>query len=113
MITMVLGGLWHGASVDLRRCGAPCTALPGVYHALARASRPVAVDGTHEAGRSVGGTAVVFYTCHLLGWLFFRAQDPATTMAYLTRARSAIRDPRPAVVPVMALWSLRCRSIVR
>lgn len=67
-ITMLLGGLWHGAAVNF--------VLWGAYHGLLLMF--FRGDGREPADRGVGGRLVRRVCCfHLvvIGWLFFRISD--------------------------------------
>ena len=75
MLTMLLGGLWHGASWMF--------VLWGFYHGLL-----LSLDrryGPGEPRTAVGTWAARFVTFHLvcLGWVFFRSQTPADAWAVL------------------------------
>lgn len=80
MLTMLLGGLWHGASWNFVFWGA----LHGVYlvihHELQRKERPDA--GAVPAWR-LAGQGVLMFTLVTFTWLFFRSPDYATTVTYL------------------------------
>ena len=44
MITMLLGGLWHGAGLDLRRLGRPARPRTSPAHRSLRHKSPKAAD---------------------------------------------------------------------
>lgn len=76
-ITMVLGGLWHGAAWTF--------VIWGAFHGLILVICRLFSKGSNER-KSVGVSLVqVFVTFHLvcLGWLFFRAQNLATIDYYI------------------------------
>ncbi len=71
-ITMLLGGLWHGASWNFVIWGA----LHGLYLVIERLLRPVfaGVYWTKTAfGRVLGGAITYVLVC--VAWVFFRAAD--------------------------------------
>ncbi|WP_307581102.1 MBOAT family O-acyltransferase [Pseudoduganella violaceinigra] len=72
MITMVLGGLWHGASWNFVLWGA----LHGAYLVLARAWQALAGRLGWRGGNAgrLAGWALTFAAV-LLAWVFFRAAD--------------------------------------
>jgi D-alanyl-lipoteichoic acid acyltransferase DltB (MBOAT superfamily) len=91
VITMVLGGLWHGASWTF--------VIWGLLHGLALCAhhawrdlvaRPLGLAGSpatlRSAGRVLATVATFWWVC--LAWIFFRANSPgealAITEAYLT-----------------------------
>lgn len=83
MITMLLGGLWHGAGWAFVIWGVYHGILLIVYGALVVAvPRSGETDTTRWSGRSVGHVlgVVVFFHLTCIGWLIFRAGaigDPA------------------------------------
>ncbi len=111
MLTMLLGGLWHGASWNFVIWGG----LHGAYLALHRAASPALArvrglggDGWGEAltlAGAVGTFALVAFT-----WLFFRSTSFEATQAYLGGLTSAaFGDPRvlrPALVLAMLMLAL-------
>ncbi len=85
ILTMVLGGLWHGANITFVVWGL----LHGVLLAVNRLSHNVAKVHVNEplfAGRSYRLLATVM-TFHLvcLGWIFFRAPDFTTAFAVISQ----------------------------
>jgi D-alanyl-lipoteichoic acid acyltransferase DltB (MBOAT superfamily) len=73
MLTMLLGGLWHGASWTF--------VAWGLYHgAILCAYRIAGVREASPSSRPWSWTAQLFLMFHLtcLGWLLFRAEDFAT-----------------------------------
>lgn len=84
MITMVLGGLWHGASWNFVIWGT----LHGVYlviYQAARRLRPAFLKSRPPSNSAIGNFLAVACTFVLstFTWLFFRSHDVATTTAYL------------------------------
>ncbi|WP_422930421.1 MBOAT family O-acyltransferase [Singulisphaera sp. PoT] len=86
MITMTLGGLWHGASWTMIVWGVLHGALL-VAHRCLRAALARAT-GLDNLLRSQGGTLVrilVTFACVCVGWVFFRATSFAAALAMLSR----------------------------
>ena len=84
-LTMLLGGLWHGASWTFVAWGAFHGSILIVYRLLgvdAWLERQPA-GGPSAAVRDVGLIAVMF-TLTLFGWLLFRSPDIATVAAFLS-----------------------------
>jgi D-alanyl-lipoteichoic acid acyltransferase DltB (MBOAT superfamily) len=83
MLTMLLGGLWHGASWNFVIWGG----LHGGYLAFERAVLQ-RVPGWN-AGNAAAGAVRVLLTFHLacLAWIFFRAHDFAQSRAVLGHLR--------------------------
>jgi D-alanyl-lipoteichoic acid acyltransferase DltB (MBOAT superfamily) len=86
MITMLLGGLWHGASWNFIVWGG----LHGVYlsiHRMVGRTRRAGAERRPHGRREWGVFCLkVFVTFHLvcLAWIFFRAEDFGSAVAYLT-----------------------------
>jgi D-alanyl-lipoteichoic acid acyltransferase DltB (MBOAT superfamily) len=75
MLTMLLGGLWHGAAWTF--------VLWGAWHGLLLVFSRAATRRPVEASPArVWGQRLVTFHLVLLGWLLFRAQDLATLSAY-------------------------------
>ena len=107
LITMGLGGLWHGASWNF--------VVWGLYHgvllALHRAWRQLRGDaGEPRAGRIGNGVAVAFtFVLVSIGWIAFRAPDFGTTWQVLKEAfAGSIRLPPDISV---AFWVLLASSL--
>jgi D-alanyl-lipoteichoic acid acyltransferase DltB (MBOAT superfamily) len=102
MITMILGGLWHGANWTFIIWGALHGAAQVVGHfrresRIARGLEPVA-DG---AARIWWQRFWTFqYVC--LGWVFFNASSFSNAMSVLSRLFSSW-GPSPLVTPLLAL----------
>ena len=109
MITMLLGGLWHGASWNFVIWGALHGTYLCVYHAWHQRSGDLAVPapetGVAAVLRPVVSTACV-YALVTFTWLFFRSHDIATTMAYLSGMFAFKGGFEGALIPVAALWAL-------
>ena len=82
MITMLLGGLWHGAAWTFVAWGALHGAYLCINHAWSRFGRAVPSRFARLAG--IVGTAVTFLAV-VVAWVFFRAPDIATALSVLSR----------------------------
>lgn len=85
MLTMLIGGLWHGANWTFVVCGG----LHGMFLAVERAIGIRADTPSWSQRGSAGWAASIVrmvLTFHLvtLAWIFFRAPDFATAFAYLS-----------------------------
>ena len=88
MLTMLLGGLWHGANWTF--------ILWGFLHGLALAVQRALPAGRTRAARA-SGAATLLSWLGTLGWVvlcftIFRCSDIATAVAFLTRRASAGLD---------------------
>jgi len=81
MITMVLGGLWHGAAWNFVLWGAYQGLLLGIHRALPKPAVP-----RHASWTWIVNALKWFVFFHLvnLGWLFFRAESLDQIVAFLT-----------------------------
>ena len=97
MLTMLLGGLWHGAAWTFVVWGG----LHGLYLAAERYLRPrlgqLAVWRT-AAGRL--GLALLTYVLVNVTWVFFRARDFGTA----TRVLASMFGLGPGGAPVLTWW---------
>ena len=74
MLTMVLGGLWHGAAMNF--------VIWGAYHgALLGLARFLGDEPTTRA--RLWGARIVTFHLILFGWLLFRVPDMATFQSYV------------------------------
>lgn len=87
LLTMLLGGLWHGAAWTFIVWGALHGGWLGVHRALS--ARPAWV-GLRQAARRLWPLLSVLATFHLvcLGWLYFRAESTAQAATMLGRLGS-------------------------
>lgn len=111
MTTMLLGGLWHGASWNFVIWGG----LHGTYLAIERALG-IARDGRASDGRMTHLARVAFkpvqavVTFHLVcfAWIFFRAADLSAATAIVRGIASIATAPSDAQVILLgfvaALW---------
>jgi D-alanyl-lipoteichoic acid acyltransferase DltB (MBOAT superfamily) len=124
MITMVLGGLWHGASWTFVVWGALHGGALAVTRMWQRSRRGGAAE--RAKGSTVGGVLATLATFHFVcfAWIFFRAPTFAhATLALEQMGRGAwtMDHIAPKVVPVivvaMALhfvpkdWETRAREV--
>lgn len=100
MVTMLLGGLWHGAAWNFVWWGAWHGALLGLWRMGAGRPR-VDVEAprrTFDPRRAAA--VIVFFGLTLIGWLIFRADSTAQILAFV----SALLAPWPdidAVLPAL------------
>jgi alginate O-acetyltransferase complex protein AlgI len=82
MLTMLLGGLWHGAGWTFVLWGAFHGGLLAFERALG-----VGRDASQSAGASLHRALRTVLTFHLvcLGWVLFRAPDLAAASTYVSR----------------------------
>ncbi len=80
MITMLLGGLWHGAAWNFVIWGM----LHGLYLAVERYfNYRKFIDNSHQLLRFIGGVLTFHLVC--LSWVFFRADNFDQAMSILDR----------------------------
>jgi alginate O-acetyltransferase complex protein AlgI len=115
MLTMLLGGLWHGAAWTFILWGAFHGAILVVYRALrvdqwlARRRGSAIVLGAQDAALV---SLMFVLTC--IGWLLFRAPDMQTVFTFLTRI-DGIDSLQPFrtlffyVTPLLAYQALQVR----
>lgn len=90
MITMLLGGLWHGAAWTFL--------VWGFIHGLALLVERAA--GLARSGRSVISLVITFHVV-CLAWILFRAPDFATAWSFMT-AMDMISAPVQQLTPFLA-----------
>ena len=103
MVTMVLGGLWHGAAWTFVLWGVYQGALLGVYRTLEGvAGARKWLLGDSPAARLLGWVVMFHLTCY--GWLIFRAtslsQLGSMTTALVTNFALTSADFNGLVVPL-------------
>jgi D-alanyl-lipoteichoic acid acyltransferase DltB (MBOAT superfamily) len=106
MVTMVLGGLWHGAAWTFVFWGALQGVGQSVGH-LRRSSRerrglPAVADGRARAW--VQRFLTFQYVC--LGWVFFNATGLSQAFAVLGRIFSGWGEASPLVTPLLVVTVL-------
>ncbi|MCZ7528059.1 MAG: MBOAT family protein [Acidimicrobiia bacterium] len=97
MITMVLGGLWHGAAWTFVAWGALHGGLQAFEHwrRELRAARGMPPPPDTPGRRALRRLVTFHLVC--LGWVFFRAESFANARAVLGRLVSGWGEPSPAV----------------
>ena len=80
-LTMLLGGLWHGAAWTFVAWGAIHGALLSVYHVWARGHL---VKGAADSGRWVWARRILMFHLVCLCWIFFRAEGFGDAWAVLS-----------------------------
>jgi D-alanyl-lipoteichoic acid acyltransferase DltB (MBOAT superfamily) len=80
MITMVLGGLWHGAAWNFVAWGAYHGLLLCIYRAWTKVFPPVANPGNLR----IAGRIALMFCLTLVGWVFFRAGSLDQIVTMLT-----------------------------
>jgi D-alanyl-lipoteichoic acid acyltransferase DltB (MBOAT superfamily) len=112
MITMLLGGLWHGASWNFVLWGALHGTYLTVYHAYGwwRSGTNDGRPSTNDRRPTTNPYRVALrwaavYALVTFTWLFFRSHDMATTQAYLSGLLALTPGFEGALVPVLALWA--------
>ncbi len=103
MITMVLGGLWHGAAWTFVFWGALHGVGQGVGHVRrhrrVRQGLPAVADGALRIW--VQRFWTFQYVC--LGWVFFNATGLSSAFAVLGRMASGWERPSPLVTPLLVV----------
>tara|TARA_R100000388_G_C7223262_1_gene150244 strand:- start:649 stop:1122 length:474 start_codon:yes stop_codon:yes gene_type:complete len=79
MLTMILGGLWHGAAWTFVIWGFYQGALLAIYRALGIDAE---MGGNYPQWKKVL-MIIFFFQLTCIGWLIFRADSPATIVSYL------------------------------
>ena len=106
MLTMLLGGLWHGASWNFVIWGGLHGTYLAVHHTWRRWRDARQIEWTPAPlVTRVLSTAVV-YALVTFTWLFFRAHDTGTTIAYLSGLLALSPGGEGALLPVFVLWGL-------
>jgi D-alanyl-lipoteichoic acid acyltransferase DltB (MBOAT superfamily) len=109
MITMVLGGLWHGASWNFVLWGALHGGALAVTRMVQRARGAArAARGPGEAGWSVGRVVATVATFHFVcfAWVFFRAPSFAhatLALGQIAHGTWVLDHVTVRVIPVVAL----------
>lgn len=99
LLTMLLGGLWHGASVMFLLWGG----MHGLYLLVERLSQPYV--RSMRGCFSNAGLAVITFIVVTLTWIPFRASDANNALAVLA---ALFRPGLPNLLPGTLLASLAC-----
>ena len=104
MITMLLGGLWHGASWNFIIWGALHGAALVVHRHWDSERKGSSGRQPHAAGRT--RIVRVFFTFHLVCflWVFFRAGDLETSWAMIAASLGSWQHPPPVLLAVTGFF---------
>jgi len=94
-LTMLLGGLWHGAAWTFVAWGA----IHGAGLVIEREVRARNRWLRGAAGKAVGWFATFHLVC--FAWIFFRAETFGAAWQVITRIATAWGEPSPAVTPLL------------
>jgi D-alanyl-lipoteichoic acid acyltransferase DltB (MBOAT superfamily) len=98
MITMLLGGIWHGAAWKFVMWGA----LHGGGLAVERMLRPwIGQRPVSTAGKILSWLIVFHFVC--LAWIFFRAEDFTVAGVFVSRLAQGWREPIQQAQPAMVV----------
>ncbi len=98
MITMLLGGIWHGAAWKFVMWGA----LHGGGLAVERMCEPwLGRRPTSLAGKTVATLVVFHFVC--LAWIFFRAEDFTVASVFIAGLARGWHEPIQQAQPAMIL----------
>ena len=104
MLTMVLGGLWHGAAWHFVVWGG----LHGVYLAVGHWKTGMRTTGRLADVPDTWFVAVLrtitAFTLVCIGWAFFRADSVATALDLLGRVLHGWGTPTELITPQVLLW---------
>jgi hypothetical protein len=96
MITMLLGGIWHGAAWKFVMWGA----LHGGGLAVERMSQPwLGRRPASRRGAFFAWLIVFHFVC--FGWIFFRAEDFTVAGVFISRLAHGWHDPVQQAQPAM------------
>jgi alginate O-acetyltransferase complex protein AlgI len=103
LITMTLGGLWHGADWNFVFWGA----LHGGYLAVGQWKRERRMSGALAEPPETAGVRwiqrLIAFQLVCLGWVFFRADSVATALSLLGRLLTGWSTPTELVQPTVLL----------
>ncbi|HUP93813.1 MAG TPA: MBOAT family protein [Burkholderiales bacterium] len=99
-VTMLLGGLWHGAGWTFVAWGALHAAMLSINHVWRAFAGTSALGG--RFGVLIGG-AMTFFAV-VLAWVMFRAPDASTAIS-MWRVMFGLAGPAPdVIVDIRAVW---------
>lgn len=122
MITMLLGGLWHGAAWNFVLWGAFHGAILVLYRMIG--------DFTHKYGYSTPDKLftpfkiILMFSLTLIGWLFFRAESIEQISGMITNALQfgTLKTPIPFIMEnlgwhiiilmILELWQYRSKNLL-
>jgi D-alanyl-lipoteichoic acid acyltransferase DltB (MBOAT superfamily) len=103
MITMLLGGLWHGAAWHFVFWGAYHGVLLAAHHYIAdlrvAIDRPPPPDTRWRIARQ----RTITFGLVCVGWVFFRSDSMATAFAMLGRLVTGWSTPSELVTPLVVI----------
>jgi D-alanyl-lipoteichoic acid acyltransferase DltB (MBOAT superfamily) len=103
LITMLLGGLWHGAAWHFVVWGG----LHGIYLAVGQWKREQRERGVLATPPDTGwvraGQTVMTFVLVCIAWAFFRSDSTATALALLGRTLTGWGEPATLVTPAVLL----------
>jgi alginate O-acetyltransferase complex protein AlgI len=99
MATMLLGGLWHGASWTFVAWGA----LHGIGLCISRFRRDRGLANETPSGLALWRKRILVFLFVCLGWIFFRADSFGTAWELITRLFTAWGQPSPLVTTGVVL----------
>jgi alginate O-acetyltransferase complex protein AlgI len=103
MITMVLGGLWHGAAWTFVFWGGLHGLGQAVGHVRRRSRVRRGLPAVADGPVRIWVQRFVTFQFVCLGWVFFNASGLSDALAVLGRALSGWGRPSPLVTPLLAL----------
>jgi D-alanyl-lipoteichoic acid acyltransferase DltB (MBOAT superfamily) len=103
MITMVLGGLWHGAAWTFVVWGALHGAGQSVGHLRRRFRLRRGLPAVAEGPVRVWVQRFLTFQFVCLGWVFFNSNGISEALTVLGRVLSAWGRPSPLVTPLLVL----------
>ncbi len=111
MITMLLGGLWHGAGWTFLAWGGIHGAgqVVGRWRRRRRSARGLPPDPVTPAALWVARLVTFHLVC--LGWVFFRAGSIGSALRMLGRLATGWGEPAPLVTPLALLAILGMLAI--